>query len=275
MPCPEHNWSYLEVGISEGVSRLIGCRSIAPIRIINPRGRGSSCNVLLANYGGGMVDGDSVCLRVTCGAGTRLNVGSVGNLQIYRSAVKGCSQEVKGYLERDTLCVFNSDPVVLHSGSRFEQKHEWDMHPGSSLLLAECVIAGRLETGELFAFDEYVSEFTVVWDGRLSIAERFEFRPDQMDYRDPALYRGLACLLNVYMIGNQWGALQNLLTSELERFRASDSRILAAVHPVQQHGYILRALSKDRRALNWIADLISQFVAHQNYLGFNPLERKY
>ena len=189
MACPEQDWSYLEVGISEGASHVIGCRSIAPIRIINPRGQSSSCHVLIANYGGGMVDGDSVCLRVTCREHARLNVGSVGNLQVYRSPAKGCSQTVKGNLERNTLCVFNSDPVVLHSGSRFEQKHEWDMHPESSLLLAEWAIAGRLETGELFAFDEYISEFTVVMDARPLIFDRFQFRPDQLDYGDPALFR--------------------------------------------------------------------------------------
>jgi urease accessory protein len=275
MECPEQDWSYLEVGISQGVSRAIGSRSIAPIRIINPRVKSSSCHVLIANYGGGMVDGDNVCLRVTCRAGARLNVGSVGNLQVYKSLAKGCSQTVKGCLEADALCVFNSDPVVLHSGSRFEQKHEWAVQPESSLLLAEWVIAGRLETGEQFAFDSYVSEFTVVMEGRPLIADRFEFRPDQLDYRDPALFSGLACLLNIYMVGRRWDALKNVLASELDRNRESDSRTLVAIHPVQQHGYILRSLSKDRSTLAWIAEAISQFLSHDDYLGFNPSQRKY
>lgn len=275
MTCTEQNWSYLEVGISGGASRVIGCRSIAPIRIINPRVKSSSCHVLIANYGGGMVDGDNVCLQVTCQPCARLNVGSVGNLQVYKSATKGCSQIIKGRLERETLCIFNSDPVVLHSGSRFEQKHEWDVHPEGSLLLAEWVIAGRLETGEVFAFDEYISDITVVSGDRPLIAERFQFRPDQLDYHDPVLFRGLACLLNVYMVGLKWDALENVLSSELERFRASDSRVLAAIHPVQQHGYILRALAEDRSSLAWIAEAIAQFVSHEDYLGFNPLERKY
>ena len=275
MTCPDQEWSYLEVGISHGASRVIGCRSIAPIRIINPSTNHASCQVLIANYGGGMVDGDSVCLRVTCRDRARLHVGSVGNLQVYRSPSKGCSQTIAGRLEHDALCVFNSDPVVLHSGSRFEQKYDWDVHPSSSLLVAEWVIAGRLETGEQFAFDSYVSDFTVLMDGAPLIADRFEFRPDHLDYRDPALFSGLACLLNVYMIGRQWRSLETVLSTELERRRDADSRTLAAIHPVQEQGHILRALSADRSSLAWITEAIARFVSHDDYLGFNPLERKY
>jgi urease accessory protein len=275
MAYQEKDWSYLEVGISRGESRVIGSRSIPPIRIINPRVKSPSCHVLLANYGGGMVDGDNVRLRVTCRAGARLNVGSVGNLQVYKSSSNGCSQTVKGLLEANTLCVFNSDPVVLHSGSRFEQKHEWDVHPESSLLLVEWVIAGRLETGEQFAFDGYASEITVIIDGRPLIHDRFEFIPDQLDYRDPALFSGLACLLNIYMVGRQWAALENVLASELDRHRQTESKIPAAIHPVQEHGFILRALSEDKSSLAWIGETISRFLSREDYLGFNPLERKY
>ncbi|MFH1118000.1 MAG: urease accessory protein UreD [Pseudomonadota bacterium] len=275
MTCSEQEWSYLEVGMSQGASRVIGCRSIAPIRIINPRVRSSSCHVLIANYGGGMVDGDRVCLRVTCREGARLNVGSVGNMQVYGSLGNGCTQTITGRLERDTLCVFNSDPVVLHSGSRFEQRCDWDLHRDSSLLFSEWVVAGRLETGERFDFDSYVSEFTVLVDGRPLIVDRFEFRPDESDYRDPAMFRGLACLLNVYMVGLKWSNLAEVLASETDRRRDSDSRTLAAIYPVQQHGYILRALSEDRGSLTWIAEAISRFLSHEEYLGFDPAERKY
>ncbi len=222
-----------------------------------------------------MVDGDRVCLKVVCREGARLNIGSVGNLQVYRSPAKGCSQSVKGHLERDALCLCNPDPIVLHFGSRFAQKQHWEIDEESSLLVTECVIAGRLETGEQFDFTEYVADFTVVMDGRPLIAERFEFQPDQLNFRDPALFSGLACLLNVYMVGHRWAALADLLSAELDRCRESDPRTLAAIYPVQQNGYILRALSEDRSRLAWIAEAIAEFVSTDDYLGFKPLERKY
>lgn len=222
-----------------------------------------------------MVDGDSVCLQVVCREGARLNIGSVGHLQVYKGPLKGCSQAVKGHLEHNALCVCNPDPTVLHFGSRFAQKQEWDVHAESSLLVTECVIAGRLETGEQFDFAEYISEFTVVMDGSPLIAERFEFRPEQLNYHDPALFSGLACLLNVYMVGNKWAALADLFSTELDRCRESDPRTLAAIYPVQESGYILRALSEDRSRLAWITDALAGFVSSDDYLGFNPLERKY
>src|SRR5271157_1084288 len=175
----EGNGSYLEVGISGGASRLITCRSAAPIRILNPHVRALSCYVLVSNYGG--------CL----------------------------------------------------------------------------------------AFDKYISEFTVLFDSNPLIGDRFEFQPDHLDYRDPALFSGLACLLNVYMVGHQWAPLENLLAKEIDRYRQSDSQTLASIHPVQRHGYILRALANNRASLTWITDRIYEFTSQQDYLGFNPAERKY
>ena len=271
----EENWSYLEVGISKGASRLITCRSAAPIRILNPHVQTSSCHVLVSNYGGGLVDGDSVRLNVICRNGARLHIGSVGNLQIYKSPISGSSQTIKGVLEDNTLCVLTTDPAVLHSGSCFEQKQEWNVHPESSLLVAEWVLAGRLETGERFAFRKYISEFTVLIDSIPLIVDRFEFQPAHLDYHDPAFFAGLACLLNVYMVGHQWAPLKNLLAREMDRYRKSDSQTLASIHPVRGHGYILRALANNRSSLTWIMDRIYEFMSQEDYLGFNPADRKY
>jgi urease accessory protein len=274
-PCLEENWSYLEVGISEGASRVFECKSVAPVRIINPRVTASSCHVLVTNYGGGMVDGDSVCLEVVCREGAHLSVGSVGNLQVYKSPIKGCSQALKGFLENKTLCVVKPDPVVLHSGSRFKQKQEWNVQQESSLLVSDWVVAGRLAIGERFTFYEYLSEFTVLIDGHPLIVDRFEFRPDHLDYRDPALFSTLACLLNVYLVGRRWAPLEERLAQGIRERRNSDPQTLASIHSVRQRGYIFRALSTDRRYLAWATDTIYEFIAQKDYLGFNPAERKY
>jgi urease accessory protein len=274
-PCPEGNWSYLEVGISEGASRVFESRSVAPIRITNPRVAASSCHVLITNFGGGMVDGDNVCLEVVCREGARLNMGSVGNLQVYKSPLKGCSQTLKGLLEKDALCVVNADPVVLHSGSRFEQKQEWNVHQESSLMVAEWVVAGRLARGERFDFDEYHSDFTVLIDAHPLVVDRFEFRPDQLDYRDPALFGALACLLNIYIIGRRWTPLEERLAQGIESHRGSGPQTLASIHSVREHGYIFRALSTDRSSLAWVTDTLYEFISQKDYLGFNPAERKY
>jgi urease accessory protein len=274
-PCSEENWSYLEVGIAQGSSRVFECRSVAPVRITNPRVEAPSCHVLVTNYGGGMVDGDKVCLEVVCREGTRLNIGSVGNLQVYKSSITGCSQAVRGLLEKDALCVMNTDPIVLHSGSRFEQRQEWNVHPESSLLVAEWVVAGRLATGERFAFDEYVSDFTALVDGHPLMVDRFEFRPDHLDYRDPALFSTLACLLNVYLVGRRWAPLEERLAQEIDNCRKSDPQTLASIHSIRQHGYIFRGLSADRIKLCWVTDTIYEFLSQEEYLGFNPAERRY
>ncbi len=165
-----------------------------------------------------MVDGDNVCLQVICRDRRSANVGSVGNLQVYRSPTKGCSQTVKGRPGGNTLCVFNSDPVVLHSGSRFEQKQEWNVHPESSLLVAEWVIAGQ--TGNRRASLLLVSIFlnlqcllTVIPWSLIDSSSR----PDQLDYHDPALVQRIGMSFECVHGGSSSGlALENVLAKEID-----------------------------------------------------------
>ena len=272
----EKTWSYLEVGLVRGASQLVECRSATPLRIINPKMHAPSCHVLVTNYGGGMVEGDCVYLKVVCQDGASLHVGSVGNLQVYGNGVKGCSHNLEGFVGNRALCVIHADPVVLHSGSIFRQKQIWNVRPGGSLLIAEWVVAGRLEIGERFDFVKYVSDVTVLIDDRPLIVDRFEFQPQLFDYHDPAFFGGLACLLNIYFVGSEWIALENLLSEAIDHRQKVDSETLAAICETRDHdGCILRALSPNRRSLDWVTGAIYEFLSQEKYLGFNPLERKY
>ncbi|MGC8605453.1 MAG: urease accessory protein UreD, partial [Desulfomonilaceae bacterium] len=219
--------------------------------------------------------GDDVRLKVICRENTKLYMGSVGNLHIYTGLTKGCSQIIEGVLENNSLCILNAEPTVLHFGSNFEQKQTWNVHSGASLLLTELVIAGRLQAGEKFSFSRYTNEITVFMDDCLLMMDRFEFTPEELDYRDPALFAGLACLLNVYMVGPKWEPLERLLSLEIKRIRKTDSPFPASIHSAQGQGYILRSLCDSRSDLIRITNTICDFVSHPDCLGFNPAARKY
>jgi urease accessory protein len=272
----ESGWSRIEAVRSGGTSRMVVNESLAPLCIHNPRVPGSSCHALLANYGGGLVDGDTVSLEILCREGARLGVSSVGSLQVYSSPVHGALQRVRGTVESQALAVIIPDPVVLHSEAVYGQKQEWRLASDANLLTAELMVGGRLETGERFAFKEYAADMSIYVAGELVLYDSFVFRPSTFDYTDPAFFAGRSCFLCAYMVGPKWAPLADRLAELPEPSTSSlKATVLAAIHPLEKNGYILRAIADKPRDLAEFLDCMCDFLEDPEFLGFNPRKRKY
>ncbi|MEW6112402.1 MAG: urease accessory protein UreD [Thermodesulfobacteriota bacterium] len=266
----------LEVKHHQGVSRLVNCRTFAPLKVFNPRVSASTCALYLSHFGGGMVDGDDVHLKIRCRRDSSVSIGSFGNLQVYASATGGSFQVIEGEVLDGALVVVLPDPVVLHAGSRFRQRQEWNLTRGSSLLVAECMVAGRLHAGERFAFDTYDHEFSVLVDGTPLLFDRFVCRPAEQDFSDPALLGGGACVLTVYMVGPRWEPLKRFVESEgFYNGKADHNGLLLSMHPVQEHGYVIRAVANDGAGVRAVMESLRRSLAQDSYLGFDPGARKY
>jgi len=274
--CADPGWSRIEVAQAGGVSRMVVSESLAPLCIHNPKVPGSSCHALLANYGGGLVNGDAVSLGILCRERARLILSSVGSLQVYSSPVQGALQRVRGIVEPNAIAVCIPDPVVLHSGAVYKQEQEWHVAPDADLLIAELMVGGRLETGERFTFNEYAAETSIDVGEELVLYDSFVFRPSTFNYTDPAFFAGRSCFLCTYMIGTRWAPLADRLSQLLESSRSSMSAsVLAAIHPLEKNGYIVRAVADRPRDLAEFLDCTCDFVEDPEFLGFNPRKRKY
>jgi len=136
--------------------------------------------------------------------------------------------------------------------------------------------AGRVETDERFAFEELSGTISVKLGERTVLHDAIRFNPAETDYRDPAVLAVRCYVLSIYLIGKQWSGLADLLDAEVtRRTSASETTLLAAIHPVAQAGHILRAVSERQRDLMEIVDLMYGFLEDREFLGFNPRERRY
>jgi len=272
----DQSWNVLEVQQHRGKSRLVTSRTFVPLKVFNPQVHASTCTLFLSHFGGGMLDGDDVRLKVRCGRGSTVAVGSFGSLQAYTATKNGATQTVEGDVQDGALAVILPDPVVLHAGSRFRQRQEWRLARGGSLLVAECMIAGRVRTGESFAFDTYEHEFSVLVDGMSLLFDRLVCRPSDEDFSDPALLGGAAYLVTVYMVGPRWEPVKLSIEDEgLTRGNGDRPNSFAAMHPVQDNGYVFRAVANDGESARAVVKTICRMLAREDYLGFDPGSRKY
>ncbi|GGE93635.1 urease accessory protein UreD [Hymenobacter cavernae] len=283
---PVTEWSEIEVATVRGKSALITCKNIQPLKILNPGSVAAGCYVVLSSYGGGMVAGDKIWLRLHCQANTRLLLSTQANTKIFRSVDGAVAEQVLvGELVGNGLAVVFPDPVVLQENSRYRQVQHWNLGPGSLLLVADWLHSGRMDSGEKFAFDSYCSELKVSVAGRPVVLDRFVFNPDEHIATSPANFDQYQTVLSLYLVGNPDDARFVLLAEALMALKMPESTelhfqmtakdYLVSVSKVKEGVYLARALAKSRLALDPLISQLMQALAREELFGYNPLKRKY
>jgi urease accessory protein len=280
------SWSTLEVAHVRGKSRLIGSHNVQPLKILQPGAPGATCHVVLSSYGGGMVAGDSIRLRIAGRAGSRLFLSTQANTKIFHS-VDGqvAEQHTTGELEDGALAVVFPDPVVLQAASRYRQMQHWHLAPTATLLLVDWFHSGRMDQGERFAFTDLHTELRVSVAGRLALLDRFAFAPEEHIAAAPANFAGYQTFFSVFLIGppaearfQQLAALllrQQMAGGAEPHFSLRGLACVISVSQARENVYILRAAAHSRLDLQPLCEALLTELADEKLLGYNPLERKY
>lgn len=286
-----------------GVSRLTRCLGYPPIKFINPRPQNGSCQVYVSNYGGGLVDGDAIVMKVECLPGSRAYLGTQSSTKVYKSEGKGgCSQETIGTVHANAMAVVCPDPVVPFAGSRYRQTQTWEVHPEADLILFDWLQPGRAARGEVFAYSRLRSELRVTRPGgRPILSERFDLEPESQDPFRCGHFGAFRSFLNVYLIGPRALRLADSLEAGMlalnktgQDRRTADpaaaamdgapmggagvdggAAIWVGVGKREGEGCIVRAMGGDRRDLQPLHDMIFASLADAAWLGFNPWHRRW
>ncbi|GAB3841784.1 urease accessory protein UreD [Hymenobacter jeollabukensis] len=278
-------WSEIDVALVRGHSRLISSRSVQPLKLLNPRAP-AGCHVVLSSYGGGMLAGDVIRLRVRAQAATRLFLGTQASTKVYKSPAGAVAeQRLEGEVGEDAVAVVFPDPVVPQAGSRYRQVQHWQLQPGALLLLADWFSAGRTDAGERFAFDAYHAELRIRRAGRLSVLDRFSFEPAAHIATSPANFQQYQTTLSVYLVGTPGEARFERLGAALLalqmpgrrelNFRLTDHACALTVARAKDDAFVLRAAARSRLDLQPLCEALMQLVAAADVLGYNPWARKY
>ena len=276
----------MEVANVRGKSRLVRCHNVQPLKLLQPASPTSACHVVLSSYGGGMVAGDAIRLRITAQAHTRLFVSTQANTRIYRS-IDGAvaEQHVSGEVGDHALAVVFPDPVVPQAESRYRQLQHWHLAPSATLLLVDWFHSGRMDQGERFAYTSLHSELKVSVGGKLTLLDRFAFTPDEHIATSPANFAGYQTFFSLFLIGPPADARFRQLAAMLMRqkmpgstgphFHLPSQPYVVAVTQARENVYVLRAAAPSRMTLQPLCEQILAALADEDLLGYNPLRWKY
>ncbi|MDB5046960.1 MAG: hypothetical protein JWO30_31 [Fibrobacteres bacterium] len=284
-------WNSIVVDRHGDTSHLTRCLGYPPIKFINPRPQHGCCQVYVSNYGGGLVDGDTVRMQVDCLPGSRLYLGTQSSTKVYKSQGKGgCLQETIGTVHANALAVVCPDPVVPFAGSRYRQTQSWEVHPEADLILFDWLQPGRVARGEVFAFSRLRTELRVTRPGGAPVvAERFGMDPDSQDPFRCGHFGAFRSFLCVYLIGPRALRLADSLEARVlglngpgrtERTAegedgSSATAIWAGMGKREGEGSMIRAMGGDRRDLQPLHDMLFAALADAAWLGFNPWHRRW
>ena len=269
-------WSAIAVEEAGNVTRLVRCLGNPPLKFINPRPEAGTCQVYVSNYGGGLVDGDAIRMRVECRSGTRLYLGTQSSTKVYKGSGRdGCLQETVGTVHANALAVVCPDPVVPFAGSRYRGVQAWEVHPEADLILFDWLQPGRTARGEVFEYRSLRSELRITRPGGVPIlSERFGLEPGLQDpYRCGHFGQFRSCL-SIALIGPR----ASRLAAGLEREALALNRPGKAwigMGEKADAGWLIRAMGADRRDLQGLHDLLFAALAGPAWLGFNPWDRRW
>jgi len=284
---PSRSESHCTVALVRGQTRLVASHSAQPLKLLNPRvPAGPACHVVQASYGGGLLAGDCLHLRVRVEAGACLLLSTQANIRVFRSDDgRPAGQHLAGEVAAEALAVVLPDPLVPQAASRYHQTQRWDLAPTATLLLADWWQAGRADAGERFAFTEFATELRVRVGGRPVLLDRFALLPAAHLPTSAAALGPYCSALTLYLVGPPAGAQFQQLAAALHQLpppgqtalhaQLSGRPAVVAVSQARENVVIVRALGLTRQDLDPLCRAVSAALAGPALLGFDWLERKY
>jgi urease accessory protein len=158
----------------------------SPLRLLTPRNHGDAAWVYLSSFGGGLVDGDRLDVRVDVDAGASALLGTQSSTKVYRSrarsagddsAASGCAQKLTARVGDGASLVLIPDPVVCFADARYDQTIDIALAPTASLVSMDGYTCGRSARGERWAFARYASRTVITRSGATSVVDATRLDP--------------------------------------------------------------------------------------------------
>ena len=272
-PCVARRPGHGRFTVERAGGRSVVRRAYAtsPLRLLTPKNHGHAAWIYTSSYGGGLVDGDDIAVEASVGSGAAAFLSTQSATKVYRSP-RGTRVALDADVGEDALLVVAPDAVICFAGSRYRQTQRVAVAAGGGLVLVDWVTSGRRESGERWAFAEYVSRTVIHRAGRLVVHDAMALRPSDGPLAERfGRYDVLAVAV---LVGRK-------LEGEIERLDARVREVpverradrLVAFAPLEPGGGVLRIAG---RTVEDVDDTLRDLLGFvPRLLGDSPWARKW
>ncbi len=211
----------------------------SPLRLLTPRNHGTAAWIYTSTFGGGLVDGDDVRLRIEVDAGAAAFVSSQASTKVYRAVSGHAAAQVDATIGDGALLIVAPDPIVCFAGSRYEQTQRFAVDGTGGLILVDWFTSGRHATGERWAFDGYRSRSAIYRDDRLEWYDAVLLDPSDGSIAERMGRSDVLATIAICGAPLDVHAAR-VLTRISETPPALDDGTLVAGSPISGHGCVIR-----------------------------------
>jgi urease accessory protein len=155
----------LGLGVRGGVTRVTRHYQRAPLYIYRPIYLDAALPgmsfVFVQQSGDGLVQGDRYRVDIECAAGAAAHITTQAATNVYISRQDLATQVVNLHAKEGALLEYLPDPVVPFRGSRLFQQVCVTAERGSTVILGETLLPGRVAHDEAHAYDLYWTDTEV------------------------------------------------------------------------------------------------------------------
>ena len=161
--------------------------------------------IFMQQSGDGLVQGDRYRVDIECAPGAAAHITTQAATNVFIARQDFATQLVNLHAGDDSVLEYLPDPVVPFRGSRLFQKVCVTAGSGSTVIVGETLLPGRVAHDEAHAYDLYWTDTEVRGpDGTLLVADTLRLGPGAGgDPHSMALLDGHAVLSTLYVISSR------------------------------------------------------------------------
>jgi len=197
--------------------------------------------VYVLNPTGGVLQGDVLEAEIRVEKGAHAIVTTPSATKIHRMDRRQAESRTRLRVETGAVLEYVPEPVIPFGGSRFIEDLAIDVGPGGKLLAWEVLAPGRQARGEVFAYDYLGLRLKVCEDGKTTLRERADLRPQEESIRSLGMGQATHYGVLLAMGGEPEGLLETVRTA-VDGCRAGVTRLPGS-------GVLLKMLAAEGREI--------------------------
>jgi urease accessory protein len=272
-PCkPVTGSGEIELALVTNRTAVVRRMAHSPLKLLTPRANGDRAHVVTSTYGGGLLAGDAIVVRLRAGKGTQCVLGTQASTKVYGGGDDTSRQSLDADVGDGATLAVAPDPVTCFAGSRYEQRQCFRLAATGSLLQIDWLTSGRAARGERWAFARYRNDTRIDVEGSCAARDATLLQDDGATTVAERMGR-FDCVASVFLLGPAFRTAAGMLLEMIGKAGVVRRAALVASGSPLRDGAVLRVAGG---AAEQVGRFISRCLAPAwDTFGEDPWSRKW